>query len=98
MTTTETLTANDHKAAMITFFTKHAGLTVAAAKAKIKSVIVIDKWGNTTGNSINASNVRLFYTNNANYKQGPRNDGGKGWYLSSNCASGRSEYKLSSKL
>ena len=88
----------DFKKNIIAFFEKETGLTIAKAKAKIKSELVIDKWGNTDNDRIKAANVTLFYTNNQNYCGGLKNGYGKGWYISNCGYTGGSTIKLSSVL
>ncbi len=75
-------TAEDFKANIIAFFKEQSGLTIAAAKAKIKSAMVIDKWGNSTNESLKGGNVTLFYCCNENYAGGKKNGYGRGWYIS----------------
>ncbi len=83
---------------IIKFFKKETGLTITEAKAKIKSTIIIDKWGNTHNDRIKGGNVTLFYTNNSNYSGGVKTGFGRGWYISNGGFTGGSTIKLSSKL
>ena len=72
------------------FFHEHSGMTITQAKAKIKEQMKADRYNS----DIKASNVRLFYTDNPNYKQGKMNNGGVGFYLTSVSFTGGSEIKL----
>jgi len=88
------VTKLDFKKNIISFFTKESGLTITAAKAKIKKELIIDKYGNTKNESIKAGNVTLFYTNNSNYCGGLKNGYGKGFYISNGGFTGGSTIKL----
>jgi len=83
---------------IIAFFKKETGLSITEAKNKIKSKLIIDKWGNTHNERIKAGNVSLFFCNNANYSGGAKNGYGRGWYISNGGFTGGSTVKLSSKL
>jgi len=85
----------DFKKNIIAFFEKESGLSITDAKTKIKSELIIDKWGNTDKDRIKAGNVTLFFTNNANYCGGLKNGYGKGWYISNGGFTGGSTIKLS---
>ena len=93
-----TLTKTEFKKSIIKFFTKKTGLTITAAKAKIKESLIIDKYGNTDNDRIKAGNVTLFFTNNTNYSGGIKNGYGRGWYISNNGFTGGSTVKLSNNL
>ena len=93
-----TLTKTEFKKSIIKFFTKETGLTITAAKAKIKESLIIDKYGNTDNDRIKAGNVTLFFTNNTNYSGGVKNGYGRGWYISNNGFTGGSTVKLSNNL
>ena len=93
-----TLTKTEFKKSIIKFFTKETGLTITAAKAKIKESLIIDKYGNTDNDRIKAGNVTLFFTNNTNYSGGIKNGYGRGWYISNNGFTGGSTVKLSNNL
>lgn len=93
-----TLSKDKFKKEIISFFKKETGLTITQAKAKIKSELIIDKYGNTHNESIKASNVRLFFTNNANYAGGIKNGFGKGWYIGNQGFTGGGIIKLSNNL
>ena len=88
------VTKLDFKKNIISFFTKESGLTITAAKAKIKKDLIIDKYGNTANERIKAGNVTLFYCNNNNYCGGLKNGYGKGWYISNGGFTGGSTIKL----
>jgi len=92
------VTKEEFKKNIIKFFKKESGLTITEAKAKIKSVIIIDKYGNTENDRIKAGNVTLFFTNNKNYAGGEKNGYGRGWYISNQGLTGGSTIKLASKL
>jgi len=94
----ETLSKADFKKNICAFFTKETGLTITQAKDKIRSQLVIDKWGNTQNERIKGGNVTLFYCNNANYCGGVKNGYGKGWYISNGGFTGGSTIKLSNNL
>ncbi len=83
---------------IISFFKKETGLSITEAKKKIKSELVIDKYGNSHNESIKASNVKLFYCANPNYAGGLKNGYGAGWYISNGGFTGGSTIKLSNKL
>lgn len=93
-----TVTKEDFLNHIKTFFTKESGMSIAKAKAKIKSELVIDKWGNTENERIKVGNVTLFYCNNSNYCGGLKNGYGKGWYISNGGFTGGSTVKLSNNL
>lgn len=90
----KTVTKEQFKKDIIAFFKKETGLSIAQAKAKIKSLIIIDKWGNTTNETIKAGNVKVYYVNNPNYCQGAKNGYGKGYYISNQGFTGGSIIKL----
>lgn len=94
----KTVSTEDFKKNICDFFKKESGLTIPAAKAKIKTVLVIDKYGNTHNEQIKVGNVRLFFTNNDNYCGGIKNGYGRGWYISNGGFTGGSTIKLSNKL
>lgn len=89
-----TVSKEQFKENIIAFFQEQTGMSIQQGIDKIKSELVIDKWGNTENDSIKASNVRLFYTNNVNYQQGEKNNGGKGFYLSNAGFTGGGVVKL----
>lgn len=91
-------TKEDFKKNIIKFFKKETGLSILEAKAKIKSTLIIDKWGNTDNDRIKAGNVTLFFTNNNNYAGGSKNGYGRGWYISNGGFTGGSTIKLTSSL
>jgi hypothetical protein len=91
-------TKDEFKKNIIKFFKKESGLSITEAKAKIRSTIIIDKYGNTDNDRIKAGNVTLFFTNNKNYGGGEKNGYGRGWYISNIGFTGGSEVKLSNKL
>jgi hypothetical protein len=93
-----TLNKNEFKKSITTFFKKQSGLSITEAKSKIKSVMVIDKYGNSHNESILAGNVKLFYTANTNYAGGLKNGYGKGWYITNQGFTGGSTIKLSNTL
>lgn len=93
-----TTTKEDFKKNIITFFKKETGLSITEAKAKIKSELIIDKYGNTNNDRIKGGNVTLFFTNNPNYAGGAKNGYGRGWYISNGGFTGGSKIKLSSSL
>jgi len=92
------LTKKEFKKAIIKYFEKNTGLTLKEAKAKIKSELIIDAYGNTHNDRIKTGNVTLFFTNNTNYGNGIKNGYGMGWYISNHGFTGGSTVKLSSKL
>lgn len=89
------VTKEDFKKNIIAFFKKETGLTIAQAKAKIKESYFVDKYGNNHNNDMKAGNVKLFYTNNANYGNGKKNGWGKGWYIGNSGFTGGNTIKLS---
>ena len=93
-----TVTKLEFKKNIIAFFTKESGMTITAAKEAIRKTLLIDKYGNATGSSIKAGNVKLFYCNNSNYCGGLKNGYGKGWYISNGGFTGGSTIKLQAKL
>ena len=93
-----TVTKEDFLKHIKAFFTKESGMSISKAKAKIKSEMIIDKWGNTENERIKVGNVTLFYCNNANYCGGLKNGYGKGWYISNGGFTGGSTVKLSNNL
>jgi len=88
------MTAQEFKKSITSFFKKESGISVSEAKKRIRKTLIIDKWGNTHGNSIQAKNVKVFYTNNSNYCGGVKNGYGKGWYISNAGFTGGSTIKL----
>ena len=94
---TQTLTKNDFKTQICAFFKKQSGMTVMQAKNKIKSELIIDKWGNTENERIKVGNVTVYYCNNPNYCGGIKNGYGKGWYISNAGFTGGSQIKLWNK-
>ncbi len=94
----ESVSKDQFRKNIIAFFKKETGLTIAAAKTRIKNTLKIDKWGNTENDRIKAGNVTLFYTNNPNYCGGLRNGFGRGWYIGNCGFTGGSIIKLSNKL
>lgn len=90
----KTVTREQFKTDIVKFFEKESGLTINAAIKKIKSEMVIDKWGNTNKDRVKAGNVTLFFTNNSNYCGGLKKGYGKGFYISNNGFTGGSTIKL----
>jgi hypothetical protein len=92
------MTDLEFKKQIIAFFKKNSGLTITQAKAQIKKVMVIDKWGNQHNSEISAKNVRVFYTHNSNFANGVKNGYGRGWYITNVGFTGGRTIKLSAKL
>ena len=93
-----TTTKEDFLNSIILYFKKETGLSIAAAKSKIKSKLIIDKYGDTENDRIKGGNVTLFYTNNPKYCGGLKNGYGKGWYISNGGFTGGSTIKLDNNL
>ena len=94
----KSVSKDQFKKDIIKFFCNETKMTIKQAKDKIKSTLIIDKYGNTQNERIKVSNVTLFYCNNANYAGGLKNGYGKGWYISNGGFTGGSTIKLFSKL
>lgn len=94
----EAVTKENFKKSIIKFFTEGSKMNIKQAKEKIKSQLIIDRYGNTEKDRIKVGNVTLFYTNNPNYSGGIKNGYGKGWYISNGGFTGGSTIKLSDKL
>jgi len=94
----ETVSKENFRKSIINFFQEGSKLNIKQAKEKIKSQLIIDKYGNTENDRIKVGNVTLFYTNNPNYAGGIKNGYGKGWYISNGGFTGGSTIKLSDKL
>tara|TARA_R110000851_G_scaffold14729_1_gene49530 strand:+ start:442 stop:696 length:255 start_codon:yes stop_codon:yes gene_type:complete len=73
------MTKSDFKKSIKKFFVKESGMSIAAAKVKIRNQMKV--WEYDT--SINIKGVRFYYSANPNYAEG-----GTGWYMSNAKMSG----------
>ena len=72
-----TLSIQEFKKEIISYFTKNSGLTISEAKKQIKAKMNIDEYDN----SVKIGNVRVFRTVNKNFAGGKANGYGAGWYI-----------------